>query len=484
VAGIGVVYITLKERVKPTGPLKATIEQIDLQLNEALSSGQTSEVRRLLAKGITLLGGRDWTDALDFSNSLVLRSDRVFLDATQPVELRLEQIYSPRIKLDDVLSVRLVLQRQAARPGDPPQTLYDFGVFDDVPRDLRDVPFRVKLDLKSVPEGPAFFRAEALLRGQLLGAASILPVNILNGLDERLRQLEVRWDRLRSFEELRGEVLYPGDYIRKANSSKIARGTFNPDTEIGTAAAVLDSLERGKDPFFGKTGEFKRHSLLAEAAEIMPYHIYVPTSYDGTRTYPLIIDLHGLNGNEDSPFSGGSIQKLAEERGYIIISPSGFRGDAFFGFDSDITIAGLQYPATPETRKPNALAESDVLNALQLMRQNYKIDPARIYLLGASMGAIGTWHLGAKHPEIWAALAPVSGLGDVTSVERMKHIPEIVVHGDADATINVENSRKMVAELKRQGVDFRYIEVAAGTHNNVFQPNLEAIFNFFDNHRK
>jgi predicted peptidase len=118
------------------------------------------------------------------------------------------------------------------------------------------------------------------------------------------------------------------------------------------------------------------------------------------------------------------------------------------------------------------------------MRQNYKIDPARIYLLGYSMGAIGTWSLGAKHPDVWAALAPVSGLGDVTSVGRMKQIPEIVVHGDADTTINVENSRTMVAELKRQGVDFRYIEVPGGTHNNVLEPNLKAIFDFFDAHRK
>jgi len=100
------------------------------------------------------------------------------------------------------------------------------------------------------------------------------------------------------------------------------------------------------------------------------------------------------------------------------------------------------------------------------------------------MGAIGTWHLGAKYPEIWAALAPFAGYGDPSSVAKMKHIPEIVVHGDADATVPVAGSRAMVAEMKKQGVNVQYIEVSKGNHIDVVVPNLSAVFNFFDKHRK
>jgi len=118
------------------------------------------------------------------------------------------------------------------------------------------------------------------------------------------------------------------------------------------------------------------------------------------------------------------------------------------------------------------------------MRKNYNIDSNRIYLAGHSMGGIGTWYLGAQFPEIWAAIAPFSGLGDAKSVERMKNIPEFIVHGDADPTVNVQSSRTMVAEMKRLGVEYQYIEVPGGSHSSVVAPNFKGAFDFFDAHRK
>jgi len=130
------------------------------------------------------------------------------------------------------------------------------------------------------------------------------------------------------------------------------------------------------------------------------------------------------------------------------------------------------------------MSEADVMSVLALVRKEYKIDPDRIYLMGHSMGGIGTWTLGSKHPEIWAALAPISGVADPRTVEAMKHIPEIVVHGDADTTVPVGGSRAMVAEMKRLGTEVKYIEVPGGSHTNVPGPNMPAIFDFFDTHKK
>jgi predicted peptidase len=129
-------------------------------------------------------------------------------------------------------------------------------------------------------------------------------------------------------------------------------------------------------------------------------------------------------------------------------------------------------------------SEKDVLNVLDLMKKNYKIDTSRIYLLGHSMGAIGTWHLGAKYPEIWAALAPFSGYGLPATAAAMKNIPQIIVHGGADMTVPVAGSRAMAAELKKLGVEHQFIEVPGGNHINVVEPNLAAVVDFFDMHRK
>ena len=54
------------------------------------------------------------------------------------------------------------------------------------------------------------------------------------------------------------------------------------------------------------------------------------------------------------------------------------------------------------------LSEKDVLNVLEIVRKEYTIDPARIYLLGHSMGGGGTIHLATKYPDLWAAAAPIA----------------------------------------------------------------------------
>jgi dipeptidyl aminopeptidase/acylaminoacyl peptidase len=66
----------------------------------------------------------------------------------------------------------------------------------------------------------------------------------------------------------------------------------------------------------------------------------------------------------------------------------------------------------------------------------------------------------------------------------MKLVPQIVVHGDADPTVNVAGSRLMVAELKKLGADITYIEVAGGNHGDVVVPHLSKVFEFFAAHRK
>src|SRR5438876_6733330 len=76
-ASVRVGYTTRKNTVKPEGELKAQIDALEAQIAEAGRLGKTGELRRLYAKGITLLAGRPWTDATDFNSSLVLRTDRV-----------------------------------------------------------------------------------------------------------------------------------------------------------------------------------------------------------------------------------------------------------------------------------------------------------------------------------------------------------------------------------------------------------------------
>ena len=73
---VSVAYNTRKAMARPDASLKARLDSLDAEIAGASRSGNTNELRRLYAKGSTLLAGRPWTDSLDLSTSLRLRTDR------------------------------------------------------------------------------------------------------------------------------------------------------------------------------------------------------------------------------------------------------------------------------------------------------------------------------------------------------------------------------------------------------------------------
>src|SRR5262245_37369162 len=107
-------YTTRKNTVKPQGELKAQIDALDAQIADAARLGRSGELRRLYAKGNTLLAGRPWTDEIDFATSLVIRTAAVVADSTKPYVFRLEQIYEPSITLDHPLTANVALRKRPA----------------------------------------------------------------------------------------------------------------------------------------------------------------------------------------------------------------------------------------------------------------------------------------------------------------------------------------------------------------------------------
>jgi predicted esterase len=469
-------YTVTKRRVNPQGDLKQKIDAVDKDLAEATRLGKTAEVRRLIAKGLTLLAGKDWSNELDFSGSLVLRSDHLFVDSAKPATVRLEQIYSPTLQLDGPLSVRFSLCKPRAQGGlegmgSPLQgcnAIKELGKFEDVSRDLRESPFAAHINLAGTEDGPYLIQAEVLNGSRSLGFAA-LRVVLSKGIDDALARIETQAAQLP--ETLRADALYPVERIRNIDLGRIEMGTFDAAKEIAAAEQLLAAAKDGKDPFAGRTGDFKRHYLFAVAGEILPYHLYVPASYTSARPFPLVVALHGLGANEDSMLSPlYGIPPLAERHGFIVVAPLGYRVDGGYGaFGSG---------------QRGQFSEQDVMEVIKIVRAQYKIDDNRIYLMGHSMGGIGTWALGAKYPDMWAALGPISGVSSPATVQKMRAVPEIVVHGDADDIVPVSGSRTMVEEMKKLGVDVKYIEVPGGNHINVAGPNMAAIFDFFETHRK
>lgn len=96
--------------------------------------------------------------------------------------------------------------------------------------------------------------------------------------------------------------------------------------------------------------------------------------------------------------------------------------------------------------------DTDALNALldQLLAQ-LKVDPERVYLTGLSLGGHGTWSFAAQYPERFAAIAPISGVGNPAQACRLKEVPIWAFHGAQDTVVPIEGDQKMVDAVRACG---------------------------------
>jgi hypothetical protein len=62
---------------------------------------------------------------------------------------------------------------------------------------------------------------------------------------------------------------------------------------------------------------------------------------------------------------------------------------------------------------------------------------------------------------------------------KIRQVPEYVVHGDDDRTVNVNESRRMVEAAKKAGIEIVYVEVPGGSHVSVAAPQFGPMLDFF-----
>ena len=133
------------------------------------------------------------------------------------------------------------------------------------------------------------------------------------------------------------------------------------------------------------------------------------------------------------------------------------------------------------------------MNVLEIARRDFNIDPDRMYLWGHSMGGAGTYHIAAKYPDLWAALAVAAPAPSPTvgvqpdALEKFKNVPILVLQGDADQSVPVAQTRAWVTRMKAIGMPHVYIEVKGGDHTNFIAKDremLSKVFSFFNIARK
>lgn len=270
----------------------------------------------------------------------------------------------------------------------------------------------------------------------------------------------------------------PSVYLIEKNRSE---GAVAPDVDAAKIGVAGESDspsqevdEENKND--AKPGEIVFPSYDFELGKIkLSYGLYLPKSFEQSKTYPLVVVLHGLNSNPGQILGYPELTKYADENKYILVAPMGYNERGWYGS------RGKGGGRGKDPDNLGELSEQDVMHVLKLTRQNFKIDADRIYLFGHSMGGGGSMHLATKYPEIWAAIAVVApaAYGDRSRLESAKHIPTYVVQGDRDRLVSVKTTRKWVEKMKELKMKHEYVEVKNGGHVRVAWQHFEGIFDFF-----
>jgi len=229
-----------------------------------------------------------------------------------------------------------------------------------------------------------------------------------------------------------------------------------------------------------------RTYTLADTGEEMRYCVFASSKIDPATPAPLIISLHGYGAGPEYMCNATAVD-LAEEGGYILAAPMGYSTTGWYGVPAELQREGFE--GGSDQQRIGALSEKDVMNVLAMLRDEFNVDDRRIYLNGHSMGAAGTAWLGSQHADIWAAIAPIAGavrLGTPEILQSYKDagLPVLLVVGDADELVAIEEARTYSAALKAAGVEHEYVELPGISHGPAITASQPYVFEFFAKHSK
>jgi predicted esterase len=227
--------------------------------------------------------------------------------------------------------------------------------------------------------------------------------------------------------------------------------------------SIVCKLEEGDEPSI-RTYKFTvfegRETFPVLSEEIVPrvqlyssekanlnYVMYIPGKYgvNPEREWPLILYLHGgdrVNSTVRILKNDYLLSKLQNQDyfPFIVVAPQGNGEYEFWATDEMV---------------------DSVMTLLDEIQGVLSVDPNRIYLTGVSAGGNGTWSIGLRHPERFAALAPVMGYyGWPFSVPEnicdLTDIPVWAFHGEKDETAPLDAEQNLVDALEACGGDVQF----------------------------
>src|SRR5258708_855898 len=268
------------------------------------------------------------------------------------------------------------------------------------------------------------------------------------------------------------------------------------DQKVAASFAELENnlaaLSESTEAFLHAPGTHLRGYRSSVDDQVLPYWVHVPESAQRSgRPIPLVIvlpwtaltNLPFLESYQMAAFEETERYRiLGEEYGFAVLQVWG-RGSYLGG---------------------TAIWKADVLEALDAVQKDYKIDPDRIYLVGDCEGGRQALLLAERHPDRFAAVA-VEGpititrnyppvfthwtqyVSPIAGTSKLVDIPILINHDGNDNSPPFQDSEKFASEAQRVGVKVALVQREGGFHGFAQNPTdvKRSLFDFFkDKQRK
>jgi poly(3-hydroxybutyrate) depolymerase len=165
------------------------------------------------------------------------------------------------------------------------------------------------------------------------------------------------------------------------------------------------------------------------------YVVYIPKSYKGTSSVPLMMVIHGAHNTPALVEGWSQMDAVSDQNGFIVVYP-----------------AALDCWKVGTTVLPGCTtADDDVgfLNNVVVEAESHAcIDQKRVYVTGISNGSLMSQYMGCHFADTFAAVGGVAGGQSCTSPARP--LPIFYVLGTADMTVGWDNGSNALNWAKRE----------------------------------
>lgn len=206
-----------------------------------------------------------------------------------------------------------------------------------------------------------------------------------------------------------------------------------PASERSAAPTRKGQMPSETNPDKPATGLLFRQVRVG--ADTRRYAVYVPRDYAPGTPTPTIVFLNGRgecggDGAKQAVVGLGSAALLQSDKWPFIIV----------------------FPQKPDFNTQWVDHEDLVLATLDATQKEFNVDRTRTYLTGLSQGGAGTWAIGSRRAELFAAIAPVCGYGEPAKVAAgLRGMPIWAFHGEKDDVVLPAQTRALVAAVEAQG---------------------------------